>query len=91
MSQLFESGGQGASTSASVLPMNVQGWFPLGWTGLISLQSKGLSRDNKGTRNVIRLCRTTEGTVPASQSMTKRGPLEKGMANHFSILTLRNP
>ena len=34
----------GASTSASVLPMNVQDWFPLGWTGLISLQSQGLSR-----------------------------------------------
>ena len=34
----------GASTSASVLPMNIQGWFPSGWTGWISLQSKGLSR-----------------------------------------------
>ena len=46
MSQLFASGGQsiGVSVSASVLPMNIQGWFPLGWTGLISLQSKGLSR-----------------------------------------------
>ena len=46
MSQLFTSGGQsiGVSTSASVLPMNIQDWFSLGWTGLISLQSKGLSR-----------------------------------------------
>ena len=46
MSQLFASGGQsiGASASASVLPMNIQDWFPLGWTSLISLQSKGLSR-----------------------------------------------
>ena len=43
-SQLFASGGQSASASASVLPMNIQGWFPLGLTGLISLQSKGLSR-----------------------------------------------
>ena len=34
----------GASASASVLPVNIQGWFPLGWTGWISLQSKGLSR-----------------------------------------------
>ena len=44
--QLFASGGQniGASASASVLPMNIQDWFPLAWTGLISLQSKGLSR-----------------------------------------------
>ena len=46
MRRLFASGGQniGASVSASVLPMNIQGWFPLGLTGLISLQSKRLSR-----------------------------------------------
>ena len=46
MSQLFTSGGQsiGVSASTSVLPMNTQNWFPLGWTGRISLQSKGLSR-----------------------------------------------
>ena len=45
MSQLFTSGGKsiGVSASASVLPMNIQDWFPLGWTGWISLQSKGLS------------------------------------------------
>ena len=48
MSQFFTSGGQtiGASASASVLPMNIQDWFPLGLTGWISLQSKGLSRVN---------------------------------------------
>ena len=46
MSQFFALGGQdiGASTSASVLPMNTQDWFPLGWTGWLSLLSKGLSR-----------------------------------------------
>ena len=46
MSQFFISGGQsiGVSASASVLPMNIQGWFPLGLTGWISLQSKGFSR-----------------------------------------------
>ena len=46
MSQFFALGGQsiGASALASVLPMNIQDWFPLGSTGLISLQSKGLSR-----------------------------------------------
>ena len=46
MSQFFKSGGQsiGVSASASVLPMNIQEWFPLGWTGSISLLSRGLSR-----------------------------------------------
>ena len=45
-SQFFESGSQnlGVSASTSVHPMNIQDWFPLGWTGWISLQSKGLSR-----------------------------------------------
>ena len=46
MSHFFTSGGQsiGVSASASILPMNTQDWSPLGWTGWISLQSKGLSR-----------------------------------------------
>ena len=46
MSQLFASGGQstGVSTSTSVVPVKTQDWSPLGWTGWISLQSKGLSR-----------------------------------------------
>ena len=46
VTQLFTSGGQsiGVSASASVLPMNTQDWFPLGWTGWISFQPKGLSR-----------------------------------------------
>ena len=55
MSQLFAWGGQsfGVSSSASVLPMNIQDWSPLGWTGWVSLQSKGLSsllqhRSSKG-------------------------------------------
>ena len=45
-SQFFASGGQsiGVSALASILPKNIQDWFPLGWTGWISLQSKGLSR-----------------------------------------------
>jgi len=49
---LFTSGGQsiGVSASASVLPMNIQNWSPLGWTGWISLQSKGLSRVFFNTR-----------------------------------------
>ena len=48
MSQLFTPGGQsiGVSASTSVLPMNTQDWSPLGWTGWISLQSKGLSESS---------------------------------------------
>ena len=50
MSQFFTSGGQsiGVSASTSVLPMNIQDWFPLGWTGWI-LQSKGLARVSSNT------------------------------------------
>ena len=44
MSRLFAPGGQSTGASTSVLPMSIQGWFPLGLTGLISLLSKGLSR-----------------------------------------------
>ena len=76
MSQIFASGSQSieVSASASVLPMNIQDWFPLGLTGLISLQSKGPSRVFSNT------------TVQKHQIVTKRGPLEKGMANHFVFL-----
>ena len=44
VSWLFTSGGQSIGASASLLPMNTQDWFPLGWTGWISLQSMGLLR-----------------------------------------------
>ena len=67
MSRFFTSGGQsiGVSASTSVLPMNIQDWFPLGWTSLISLWSKGLSRVFSNT--------TVQkhqffGTQPSSQS-----------------------
>ena len=52
MSQFFASGGQSTGVSALplVLPMNIQGWFHLGWTGWISLQSKGLSRVFSNTK-----------------------------------------
>ena len=60
VSQLFPSGGQsiGASTSASVLLMNIQGWFPLGLAGLISLQSNGhefeqTPGDTEGQGNLV--------------------------------------
>ena len=58
MSQLFALGGQsiGVSASTSVLPMNIQDWSPLGWTGWIPLQSKGLSRvfSNTTVQNISR-------------------------------------
>ena len=44
MSQFFTSGDQSIGVLASVLPKDIQGWFPLGWTGWISMHSKGLSR-----------------------------------------------
>ena len=58
MSQLFAWGGQstGVSASASVLSMNTQGWSPLGWTGWISLQSKGLSRVFSNTKCINHCC-----------------------------------
>ena len=49
MNQLFASGGQSIGASATVLPMNIHGWFLLGLTGLISLLSKGLSRVSSST------------------------------------------
>ena len=51
MSQFFSSGGQsvGISALASVLPMNIQDWSPFGWTGWVSLKSKGLSRVSSNT------------------------------------------
>ena len=51
MSQFFASGGQsiGVPASTSVLPINIQDWFPLGWTSWISLQSKGLSKVSSNT------------------------------------------
>ena len=77
-SQLFAWGGQsiGVSASASVLPMNTQDWSPLGWTGWISLQSKGLSRVFSNTT-----VQTHQffGTQPSSQSKSHihTWPLEK--------------
>ena len=55
VSQFFTSGGQsiGVSASTSVLPVNVQDWFPLGLTGWISLQSKGVSLQSKALSRVF--------------------------------------
>ena len=77
MSWLFTSGGQsigaGASASPSVLPVNVQDWFPLGWTGLISLQCKGPSLPSspaaaatKSLQSCPTLCDPIDGSPPGS-------------------------
>ena len=79
MSQSFSSGGWeiGASASASVLSMNIQDWFPLGWTGWISLQSKGLSGVFSST--TVRKHQTTTGRdltsfLSPSSSQQSTGP-----------------
>ena len=81
ISQLFESGGQsiGVSASASALPMNIQDWFLLGWTGWISLLSKGLSIVSSNT------------TVQNLQFFGTSLSLEKEMATHSSILAWKTP
>ena len=81
MNWLFQSGGQSfwALVSASLLPMNIQGWFPLRWTGLISLLSKGLSRVFSNT------------TVPNHQFFSAQHSLEKAMATHSSTLAWKIP
>ena len=76
MSQLFASGGQSVSASASVLPMNTQDWSPLGWTGWISLQSKGLSRVFSNTTVQKRQFFTTQ-LSSQSNSHIHTWPLEK--------------
>ena len=100
MSQLFTWGGQstGVSASASVLPMNIQGWFPLGWTGWISLQSKVLSKSllqHRSSKASI-LWRSAFFTVQLSCpymttgktiALTKRTFVGKVMSLLFSMLS----
>ena len=78
MSQLFAWGGQstGVSALASVLPMNTQDWSPLGWTGWISLQSKGLSTVFSNTRVQKHPFLSTQLSSP-SNSHIHTWPLEK--------------
>ena len=93
MSQLFTSGNQsiGASASAIVLPMHIQGWFPLGLTGLISLQSKGRSRVFSSTT----VWKYQFFSAQPSLYMHIYAPLylyiEKEMATHSSILAWKIP
>ena len=90
-SQFFTSGGQsiGLSASTSVLPMNTQDWFPLGWSGWISLQSKGLSRvfSNTTVQNHqffgIQVSLTTGKTI----TLTRRTFVGKVMSLLFNMLS----
>ena len=73
--------------SALVLPMNIQGWFPLGLTGLISLQSKGLSRVYSSTT----IWKHQFVGTQSSWSFRWEDPLEKEMATHSSTLAWKIP
>ena len=70
MTQLFASGGQsiGVSASALVLSVNIHDWFPLGWTGWVSLQSKGLSRVFSNTQ--IKSINSSGRSFPYSPTLT---------------------
>ena len=97
MSQLFAWGGQsiGVAASASVLPMNTQDWSPLGWTGWISLQSKGLTRhyillihdsqpSGSGGKKVC-----LQGGRPGFNLWVGKISWRRGMATHSIILAWR--
>ena len=79
MNQFFTSGGQSIGSSASVLPMNIQDWFPLGLTGLISSQSKGLSRVFSNT------------TVQKHQFFSTQLSFREGNGNPLQYSRLENP
>ena len=72
MSQLFASGGQniGVSASTSVLPMNIQGWFLLGLTGVISLQSNGLSESSMPQLKSISSSNEHPGLISVRKEMS---------------------
>ena len=84
MSQFFASGGQSIAASASVLPMNIQDWFPLGWSGLISLQSKGLFRVFSRWRISTQSTKTRLGTDCGSDmnSLLQNSGLNWSRENH---------
>ena len=85
----------GFSASASVLPMNIQDWFPLGWTSLISLQSKGLSNTTV-QKNQLFIAQISLYSNSHIHTWLLEKPQVRldglvGMADHFSTLTLRTP
>ena len=90
VNQLFISGDQSIRASASVLPMNIQGWLPLGWLGLISLQSKGLLRVFSSTTTIQK--HQFFGIQPSLRSNSYIHPCEnEKMLVTQSRLTLCDP
>ena len=82
VSGLFASGGQSIGASASVLPMNIQGWFPLGLTSLSSMKSTGFSRV---------FCTTTNQKHQFFGAQPSYGPtLTQGIVNNWYFLTNAN-
>ena len=98
MSQLFASGDQSIGASASFLPMNIHGWFPLGLTGLISLQSKELSRVFSSTAVQRGIPGSASKNSPANVLEIREAgsipdlerSLEKGITTRSSILAWRS-
>ena len=89
MSQLFASGGQstGVSALALFLPMNTQDWSPLGWTGCISLQSKGLSSRGPGGILMLRTAaKSSRGASPHPSPATSWSP--KHFISPFCFVSL---
>ena len=93
MSQFFASGGQsiGASASASFLPMNIQDWFPLGMTGVISLQSKGLSALSNSMKLWTMPRRATQAGPVMVESSDKTWSIGEGNSKILKYSCLENP
>jgi len=97
MSWLFISDGQSIGALASVFPMNIQGWFPLGWTDCVSLQSKGLSRvfSNTTVQNhwffnasvLYGPTLTSNVTTGKTIALTRRTFVSKVMSLFFNMLS----
>ena len=87
---LFKWGGQsiGASASASVLPVNIQDWFPLGWTDLISLQSKRLSRVFSIPLHIVSYLHKLHVKLLAASNHIISKQQENLKASHSSLLIL---
>ena len=87
ISQFFASGGQSIGASTSVLPMNIQDWFPLGWTDWLSLQSKGLSRVFPNTSSKESVLQCSDMTTGKTTALTRQTFVSKVMSLLFNMLS----